>query len=341
MKFRAGFFAVLIIAACFGAKEVPAQGTCPLYTPVIEITGVRWYEDKKSSIVNPEKAAENQRLQRNIRAFTDGLSDRLDQLLESKSDASVIKCIEHNLVAWAKAGALLTTPTWSVQVAEQTKAIVALQFIFLKLEAIGTRAPDAVRMWRRQSLLTLLKAYKNSQYRNNLYVWSGVAAAAGDLLERDDYLRRYHEAVWRFAINSISEDGTVAFEMNRGKRALVYHAFFYSAMSALLDLRNALGITTETDDVAAVRRLSKVVGDAACEPSLFAHRAGAAQEPLDRLNRAMTAAFGARFNSPAWFHCVRSPDRFAGLGWGGRFDLTVKSMEVVGGSAKRSKQIRD
>lgn len=335
MKFRTSvLLLVLASCACFWTKGVPAQDACPLYPPVVEVAGVTWYKDSKASIADPAKEAENQRMQKSIRDFTDGLSERLDQLLESKPDANVIDCIQINLVAWAERGALLKTPTWSVPVAEQTRAIVALQFIFLKLEAIGVQPPDKVRVWRHQSLLALLKAYDDVKYRNNLYVWSGVAAAAGDLLDRDDYLRRYHEAVWEFAIGAIAGDGTVAKEMERGQRALVYHTFFYNAASALWNMRNALGIKTRVADLEALQRLGNAVGEATCQPSEFERRAGAKQEMLDRWNLAMAAAFATHFNTQAWTRCTKVPSRFPGTGWGGRFDLTVKSLEAVGKSGK-------
>lgn len=335
MKFRTGFLVFAIASfVCALVRGVQAQDVCQLYTPVMEIAGVTWYKDKKASIVDPTKEAENQGLQKNIRAFTDGLSVRLDQLLETKSDTNVIDCVRRNLVEWADAGALLKTPIWSVHVAEQTRAIVALQFIFLKLEAIGVQLPAKVRAWRRGSLFALLKAYGDVKYRNNLYVWSGVAAASGDLLERDAGLRQYHDAVWRYAIDAIARDGTVAGEMERGQRALVYHTFYYNAVSALWNMRNALGIEAKTADLEAVQRLSKVVGAAACQPSEFARRAGAQQEPLDRWNLAMAAAFAAKFNTEEWKRCTKVPDRFPGAGWGGRFDLTVKSLEAVGKSIR-------
>jgi poly(beta-D-mannuronate) lyase len=300
----------------------------------MELTGVYWYEDKKGSVPDPGKQAENLLLQKDIRNFTDGLSDRLDRLVEGTPDPRVVDCIQRNLLAWTQAGALLRTPTWSVPIAEQTKAAVALQFIFLKLKAIGVQAPREARRWQYDSLVAVLKAYGPGTSKSNMYVWSGVAAAAGDLVERHDDLRTYHEAAWRFAIDAIADDGTVAVEMERGQRALVYHTFFYNAASALWNLRNALGIDTSPADAAALRRLGKAVGDAACQPSEFARRAGAQQEPLDRWNLAMAWSFAARFNSDAWKRCTKAPDRFPGAGWGGRFDLTVKSMERTSSPGK-------
>jgi poly(beta-D-mannuronate) lyase len=328
-RIRVNLLTVAIFVICTGAIEVSAQGACPTYTPVMEVTGVRWYNDEKSSIVNPEKQAENWRLQKEVRAFIDGLSTRLDQLLERGPDTDVSACIQQNLMSWAHAGALLKTPTWSAPRAEQTKTIVALQFIFLKLKTIGNNVSKEVQVWRRQSLDSLLRAYENPSHQNNLYVWSGVAAAAGDLLEKDDRLRCYHEAVWRFAINSISGDGTVAFEMARGQRALIYHTFFYNALSALSRLREALGLAIDEDQAAAIRRLSEAIGKAACDPSPFEHKSGAPQEPLDRWNLAMAEAFGANYNSLAWARCTQAPEKFPGPGWGGRFDLTVKSIKKV------------
>lgn len=323
---------LMVVGSCAGlcVKHVRAQEACPLYPPVAKITGVQWYKDKKGSVVDPEKAAQNQRLQKDMRAFIDGLATRLDRLLEGQADGDVVSCVQRNLVSWADAGALLVTPAWGVDVAEQTRAIVALQFIFLKLKALDVQLSDKVRAWRRQSLAVLLKA----KSRSNLHVWSGVAAAAGDLLERNEDLRRYHDAVWKYAIDAIANDGTVAAEMERGQRALVYHTFFYNAVSALWNMRAALGIETQPADVEALQRLGKAVGAAACQPSEFARRAGAQQEPLDRWNLAMAAAFAAHFNTQDWTRCTKVPEKFPGSGWGGRFDLTVKSLETVGKSTR-------
>lgn len=331
MKLRTHHILVAVASCVYlWGKEVQAQDACPLYAPVIDVMGVQWYTDSKASIVDPAKAAENHRLQKDLQNFTNGLSGRLDRLLESRLDTDVTDCIQKNLTAWANASALSKTPTWSVQLAEQTKANVALQFIFLKLGAMGVQPPDKVRNWRRDVLLTLLKAYDDIKYRGNLYVWSGVAAASEDLLEHDEHLRRYHDAVWKYAIDVIGNDGTLEQEMGRGRRALIYHTFFYNALSALWNMRNALRTETSPSDLDALRRLSKAVGEAACEPSEFARQAGAQQEELDRWNIAMAASFAKQFNTEAWTRCTKAPDRSLGAGWGGRFDLTVKSLEVVG-----------
>jgi hypothetical protein len=297
-----------------------------MYPPVLKITAINMYSDAKSSVVDPDKAAQNARLQKDLGSFIDALASRLDTSLEREPDTAAIDCVKTNLANWANAGALMEPPVWSAEVAEQTKAVVALQFIFLKLDALGIQLPDHTQAWRRNTLSTMLKMKPNS----NLMVWLGTAAATGDLVERNSDLRRFHDSVWVDATSAIAADGTIASELGRGQRAFIYHTFYYNALSALWTVRQALAIEAKPRETAALQRLGRLVGEASCGGLEFAQKTGVQQESLDRWNRSMAAAFASQFNTQDWLLCATIPDRFPGSGWGGRFDLTVRSIKTVG-----------
>ncbi len=82
-------------------------------------------------------------------------------------------------------------------------------------------------------------------------------------------LSRYGDATWRGAVNAISQNGFVEPELRRGKRALGYHMYHYSALVMLKALRQARGRRTNVAQNVALDRLGERVVSGLCAPLSF------------------------------------------------------------------------
>jgi poly(beta-D-mannuronate) lyase len=186
---------------------------------------------------------------------------------------------------------------------KRSQYIVGLNVLALKFKTAGQPIDGAILIWLRTLNHKNMDWYQRGANRGNLYVWSGAAAALFAILDRDARALGYQDQAWRDAMAAIRDDGTVAGELARGHRALIYHMFSLSATLVLRSARKTLGIAESPADNARVKLLADQIGRALCDPHLLEVSAQVTQEiPGDWAYRA-PLGFGREILSSDWSRC--------------------------------------
>jgi len=321
--------AVALLIALLPAPHTHAQDACERITPQLKLGGVRWYADDASSIVDREKRRQHEEAMRPLYEFMRIVSDTADRSLERAEASADTSCALANLAAWAASRALLAQPTWSVPRAEQTIAVVGLNLAALKLKRAGQPLPQEILAWLGSATETIVATYQENTDRGNLYAWSGVAAASNDLLSGTGRFKAYHDRVWRESVAKIRADGYVDGELSRRGRAHIYHNYLRGALTLLKRLRARLGLAATPEELAALGRLDAVVNANACDSAPIAALAGAPQEPFSRWETSIGTYFAEAGKDSSWQRCTRTPASFSGPTYGGRFDMTSRTIDGV------------
>lgn len=300
-----------------------ASGACAMPEPMRATVGLNWYSDSRSSIIDPALRAKHDEMEKPLTMFMDAVVGPVDDATLGKADREALSCADRNLQNWAAAGGLTQKPASTAALADQTVAVFGLNVMALKRRAAGIPVSREVQDWLNDVTRALVTIYTQGGPRNNMYVWSGAAAAAGNLLQHDSVLDRHASRVWRASIKKIDSKGRVSSEIGRGQRAMVYHQYYNVALGALNLARQAAGHSTGSDGRAAMTRLGKAVGDWGCDSAPLDQLTGVKQESFSRWNRAMGYAFNGNYLSANWKRCVKDVPAFSDSSYGGRFDLTA------------------
>jgi poly(beta-D-mannuronate) lyase len=229
---------------------------CAMIQPVLQPRAFPVYKDKEGSVVDAMGQRRTNKAIAPMRNFLTIISRSADR----SGDAITLDCAKKNLDNWARSGALLEPSENFFGNRQLIRYAIALNVIVAKLGTIDTPLDGATQAWLRQLTKKVASNFEGNPRRvNNLYVWSGVAAATGLLNSPDQQLESYQQRVWSRAISAIRPDGTVEAELHRGTRALMYHSYYLSAIIWLERLRNSLGHISTTDDNRAIARLKRRV----------------------------------------------------------------------------------
>jgi len=119
---------------------------------------------------------------------------------------------------------------------------------------------------------------KQSGGAQNHFYWAAVQLAATAIAANNA-----HDFDWamqhaRAGIDAIANDGTLAEEMRRGKRALHYHLYAASPLVMLAEFGMPNGVDLYAENHAALKRLVIVSTHGLVNASLFTQRTGIAQE---------------------------------------------------------------
>lgn len=285
--------------------------SCPRITPVKRIEGVDIYNDAVGAIPDPAREGRNAELRADLTDFL--------RLLHHTYDISVdvtpsTRCADVAIREWAKAHALMLSPTSSSPRVERVLTAVALNSFFLKRSQAGQYPSVEELAWLRDLTSVVADDYNRESmantpfYRNNVYFWSSAAQGLHAVLTRDTIFIAFSDQAWRDAMERIDADGYIEPELKRGRRALVYHQFAYSALLILRQTRFALGLPVSEADQAAMQRLADAIGLALCDPSEMASRASTPdQEQPGVWGFRVPTVFGADLNGETWRRCGITP----------------------------------
>jgi poly(beta-D-mannuronate) lyase len=317
-----GFFAATAQAAGSGLAGL---GECPDDPSIIRVEAKPIYSDPKGSIFDPEKLHRHAQQIMPLRKFVTDASERADGV-----DRGTRNCALSMMSAWAKAGAMAEAPTDFGGLRELERFTISLNIIALKLRADGLKI-DPLLGWLGNLNHTVIDRFAERGRVDNLYVWSGVAAASYALLKVDDPARRYEDAVWIRAVSVIRPDGFVDSELRRGSRTLSYHAYDLSALLTLRALRTALGEPLSGQDRTVVMRLVDRVGSSLCDPSqIVTASGGMAQETSRAIEFAPLIAFAGDLADGRLSRCGPPDIPTTDPILGGNLDRTAKILTDLG-----------
>jgi len=272
-SWRAPLRRVLLIVGVLVALDGSAGAECSIAPPL-----------KSSNAVSPYRNQEAYaRSTRDMRAFITMLATAADS-----PGRDIEKCATDNLNAWAKAGALTQKPDDFEGERQLIRYAFALNIITGKLLGRHAELDRNVIGWLQrvttETAVSFGRRLPQRKTADNLYVWSGAAAASYLLLVNDGTLDRYQRNVWLQAINAIEPDGRIVLELARKEHALNYHAYYLSALLWLREMRRALGIEPSEQDAAAISRLERRILAVYCSSDRMIEGQPMRQNPPNRLS---------------------------------------------------------
>lgn len=253
------------------ASPLHDPGTrCAIRAPVAQVTGTSFYTDPAGSELDQQKLKRHLERIAPVRAFAAGLVVDIDD--------GRLTCAESNLRTWAAASALLKRPESFSGIRERQRFTLAINLAVLKLVQKGRGVDSTIKPWLIALNREVMNDFRRRGVRDNLYVWSGAAAATGARATGNVELRDYAAEVWREATAAIGPQGRVPSELRRASRAVLYHAFY---LAGLLVLESSLFGSTSGDP--RLVRLFDAVRDGTCNPGAFAAVGGSLrQSPPNR-----------------------------------------------------------
>lgn len=336
---------LLLLVALIGAISVaaalaysarnssdPQRGiaNCPNDAAVARVEAATVYSDAQGSVVDPAKLRLHEQQILPLRNFVTDASRRADSI-----DPAERECALAMMLDWAKTKAMEAPPADFGGLRELERFGISLNIIALKLRADGLNT-DPLLGWLGALNRIVIERFGTRDRVDNLYVWSGVAAASYALLGHDDVAGRYANDVWTKGVAAIRPDGFVDSELRRGNRALLYHVYDLSALMTLRAFRNALGESNSDQEQASLARLADRVGSSLCDPSSMASAAGSTtQEKAPAIEFAPIAAFAESLSGPRVLRCAPADIPKSDPILGGQFDKTVAILANFRNRARR------
>lgn len=329
----------LVVFAAFAAitlrDSVQAQDQCPIPPAVKQVEAQAIYSDPAGSQLDVSGLRRNQQLIQPLRAFTDGLTRRVDDD-DAGSTQAALRCAATMLRNWASAGALLQEPASFPAVRQRQRFVLGITLAALKLRALGSTLDGAAVGWLHALGTAVMQEFKRRRIVDNLGVWSAANAASLALLDGDPGALRYESEMWQQGLRQIGQGGLLATELRRQSRALLYHQYYASALLVLRRLRSALGQKPTAQNEADLRRLVERVEADLCDPDAMASAAGGyPQEKPPAANFAVGLVFGSDMIDDRWTRCGTKPRELRDVTLGGQLDRTFALLPRVTDALRR------
>lgn len=277
LVFRSGLVAAAVLACASAAAACPA-----VPAPVRDLDIPRFYTDNAGTEVDPDRKARHAAATAALVAFLRGVTASADLASRSPSAEkrqAAASCALEALETWARAGAWLGGA--SQQGEYQRKwdlAGAALAYV----KVLGHAGPDQRRViepWF-AAVARSARAFFDDprRKRNNHWYWLGLALAGVALATGDD--QRWAEArrIFQDGVRDIDSRGALPMELERGRRALHYHAFATMPLVMLAEIAAARGEDWYGEGNGALHRLVGLTARGLATPDAFAVLAGSLQE---------------------------------------------------------------
>lgn len=255
------------------------DASCPAYPPVLAVSGAVIYKDRAGSVSDAQGAQAN----KDALAPIDDFLGFLGHALDEKTGPAELACPYGLLRQWAAAGALLRPPLNTPGRVARVWISPAVGFIVLKFKLRGVQITPDVGQW-----LDALAAAEREDYGkpltkgvyaglySNTYPWVGAANALAALVAANPAAVRFQDEAWTNMLAQIRPDGTLQGELGRGHQALEYHVKAAAGLLIMRSARLAMGIADDPAQIARLKLLLTMVGNALCHPESLAAAAGAA-----------------------------------------------------------------
>jgi poly(beta-D-mannuronate) lyase len=295
--------------------------------PVRDLDLERFYSDSAGSVIDPRLAAEHEAAVAPLTAFLRHVVSDADQSIR-KRDAAKGACAVQWIKAWAAGDAWLGNMN-TAQAEYQRKwdlAGVALAYNKVKIHA-KPADQDVIEPW----LIRFADASRAffddpKRRRNNQWYWLGLGLAATSLATGSE--RHWQEArnIMTDAAGHIAGDGTMELELQRGKRALYYHAFSLTPLVVMTELARTRGEDWYAIKDGALHRLVDVTRKGVQDPGIFDKLAGTAQERPAKPGFGWLAVYKAQFKDKVEADWPQVPEQHRWLG--GDVRLLMQALEA-------------
>lgn len=279
-------------AACLAVmlSSTGAIAACPIVpAPRTALALDGFYADRDGTVVDASRREKRDRavavyekVVRRVQAGADAFMTRADR--------KAGQCALRQLAAWAAASPLTGSLDGKQAEYERNWYLAGFALAYLKLKPLAHEPQSAqIQDWlRRMSDGTNAALEEGKIPGNNLSYWAGLALAAAGLATETEMLMDRAHLVLRDGLGAVSRDGTLPQELNRGSRALSYHAFAAGPLVLLACIAEMRG---ETYDKAALARLGDAILSGLDHPAAFAAAAHTDQEAPAAWNLAWLPAY--------------------------------------------------
>ena len=303
------------------AVAEPAAAACPAPPPAVrDLDLPRFYGDAEGSQIDPDLALRHKAAVEPLTAFLRRVVEETDRATQRR-DVAAAGCALSWIAAWAAGDAWLGNMD-SKQAEYQRKwdlAGVALAYLKLKRDASPAQR-GIIEPWlvRFADAVTAFQMDPGRKPNNHLY-WLGLGLAATALAA--DSPRHWNDArhIMRIAAGHIQADGTLPLELERGARALHYHAFAVTPLVVMAELAALRGEDWYGFADSSLHRLVAIAVAGLLDPARFDALAHIQQERPAGTGMGWLALYGRRFPQRLPGQLPRVPGKHRWLGGDVRF----------------------
>ncbi len=291
------------VAALAALLSVPAtaQEACAPVPPVVrDIALPRFYGDAEGSVIDAERDAAHKAAVAPLTAFVRHVTQDADKALKrtkSEQQTALAMCTLHWIATWAKGDAWLGTMATRQAEYQRKWDLAGVALAYLKLKPFATAEQRSViEPWLRRFADTARSFFDDRErQRNNHWYWLGLGAAAVGVATDSPRHWEMAREIMRDAARDIGTDGTLAKEMTRKSRALLYHAFALTPLVVMAEIAASRGEDWYGFEAGAVHRLAKLTVEGLNAPETFDARVGVAQERPVNGRAGWAQLYSARF----------------------------------------------
>jgi poly(beta-D-mannuronate) lyase len=305
--------------ALFGlalALSTVGAAACPDPPPAVrDLALPRFYTDAEGSKVDPEQARRHKALVEPLTAFVRHVVADTDKAVRSRSPEAA-QCPLAWIAAWAEGEAWLGNMGTKQAEYQRKWDLAGIALAYLKLKRYASPAQRlSIEPW----LIRFAEAAKSFQTdparkpNNHLY-WLGLGLAATALAA--DSPRHWDEArrIMEEAAQHVRADGTLPLELERGARALHYHAFAVTPLVVMAEIAARRGEDWYAFANGSLHRLVAVTLEGLREPARFDVLAGVPQERPPGTGAGWLTLYGQRFAERLPDHLPSVPDKHRWVG---------------------------
>jgi poly(beta-D-mannuronate) lyase len=243
----------------------------------------RFYSDAAGTIVDPKLKAAHDAAQNALTAFlrdVTGNSDKAIKRTKPAEQKQAADCALAWIATWAKADAWLGTMAQQQAEYQRKWDLAGTALAYLKVRKFASPEQRAViEPWLIRFADATVKFFDNPERkRNNHWYWQGVGLAAVGLAADSKPHWERAKGIMADATKDIAADGTLPMELERGARALHYHAFSCMPVVAMAALGRAGGEDWLPLNNNAVDRLVQATAKGLADPTIFDKLAKVPQE---------------------------------------------------------------
>lgn len=299
--------------------------------PVRDLDIPRFYGDAQGSRIDPVAAAKHKAAVAPLTAFLRQVVAETDKAVR-KHDATAAACPLSWIAAWAKGEAWLGKMGTKQAEYERKWDLGGVALAYLKLKPYASPAQRrTIEPWliRFADAAAAFQLHPERRRNNHLY-WLGLGLAATALAA--DSPRHWDGArkIMHEAAGHVAGDGTLPLELERGARAVHYHAFAVTPLIAMAEIAARRGEDWYALGNGALHRLVAMTIAGLVEPERFDILAGTAQERPPGTGVGWLTLYGLRFPD-------RLPKQLPGVSdkhrWlGGDVRILMDSVPIAGRS---------
>lgn len=272
-----GTAAAILIATL----QLPAAAqSCPEPpAPVVDLNLPRFYADDEGSKVDPELAKEHKLAVEPLNTFLRQVVADADKAAR-RSDPQIAACPLMWLDVWARGNAFLGSMATKQGEYERKWDLGGIALAYLKLRPHANAAQrQSIERWL-ERFAEKAKAFQldPARKRNNHLYWLGLGLAATAMATDNGTYWEEARRIMQEAAGHISANGSLPLELQRGSRALHYHAFAVTPLVAMAEMAARRGEDWYAFSGGALHRLVSLTAAGLGDPQIFDELARITQE---------------------------------------------------------------